>query len=94
MPSPEFAFKCPRCGSNDLKVTGKPKPSDMVTCGGCGTNESVVGCVHCGVDHGVGSEPVLVAGLKSSVERTARPRSNRSSFVPLSEVERPREAEG
>lgn len=64
----------------------------LQTCGGCGTNESVVGCVHCGVDHGVGSEPVLVAGLKSSVERTARPRSNRSSFVPLSEVERPREA--
>jgi uncharacterized Zn finger protein len=38
MPSPELAFKCPKCGSKDLKVTGKPKPSDMVTCGGCGTN--------------------------------------------------------
>jgi hypothetical protein len=44
------------------------------------------------VDHGVTNEPVLVSGLKSSVERMARPRSNRSAFVPLSEVERPREA--
>jgi len=61
------------------------------TCGGCGTNESVVGCVNCGVDHGSTREPVLVAGLKSSVERTAKPRSNRSAFVPLSVFERPRD---
>lgn len=61
------------------------------TCGGCGTNESVVGCVNCGVDHGGTHEPVLVAGLKSSVERTAKPRSNRSAFVPLSEFEGPRD---
>jgi transcription elongation factor Elf1 len=38
MPSSQITFKCPKCGSRDLKVAGKPKANDMVTCGGCGTN--------------------------------------------------------
>ena len=38
MPSPQLGFKCPKCGSEGLKVVGSPKPNDMVTCGECGTN--------------------------------------------------------
>jgi transcription elongation factor Elf1 len=38
MPSPQLGLKCPKCGSEGLKVVGNPKPNDMVTCGECGTN--------------------------------------------------------
>ena len=38
MPSSQLGFKCPKCGSEGLKVAGNPKPNDMVTCGECGTN--------------------------------------------------------
>ena len=38
MPSPQLGFKCPKFGNDNLKVTGNPKPNDMVTCSECGTN--------------------------------------------------------
>jgi MerR family transcriptional regulator, copper efflux regulator len=62
----------------------------LQTCRQCGVQETAVGCVHCGVDHGMSDEPALVAGIKSRPERSARPTSRRSAFVPLHEVDRPR----
>jgi hypothetical protein len=62
----------------------------LQTCRGCGVQETTVGCVHCEVDHGMSNEPALVAGITSRPERSARPRSRRSAFVPLQEVDRPR----
>jgi hypothetical protein len=53
----------------------------LQTCRSCGVQETAVGCVHCGID----------AGIKSRPERTSRPRSRRSAFVPLQDVDRPRE---
>jgi DNA-binding transcriptional MerR regulator len=61
----------------------------LKACGACGTTESTVGCVCCDRDHGMAAEPVLLAGLKTRPDRTARPRSNRSDFVPLREVLEP-----
>lgn len=61
----------------------------LKACGACGTTESTVGCVRCDRDHGMPTEPALLAGLKSRPERTTRPRSNRSDFVPLREVLKP-----
>jgi len=63
----------------------------LQTCRQCGVQETAVGCVHCGVDHGMDDEPALVAGIKSRPERSARPTSRRSAFVPLIDVDRPRE---
>lgn len=63
----------------------------LQTCRSCGVQEATVGCVHCGVDHGMTNEPALVAGITSRPERSVRPRSRRSAFVPLVEIERPRE---
>jgi DNA-binding transcriptional MerR regulator len=63
----------------------------LQTCRDCGVQETAIGCVHCGIDHGMSSEPALVAGITSRPERSARPKSRRSAFVPLQEVDRPRE---
>ena len=57
--------------------------------GVCGTTESTVGCVCCDRDHGMAAEPALLAGITTRPERSARPRSNRSDFVPLREVLKP-----
>jgi DNA-binding transcriptional MerR regulator len=62
----------------------------LQTCRSCGVQETAVGCVRCEADHGMRDEPALVAGIKSRPERSARPTSRRSSFVPLHEVDRPR----
>ncbi len=62
----------------------------LQTCRQCGVQETAVGCVRCEADHGMREEPALVAGIKSRPERSARPTSRRSAFVPLHEVDRPR----
>jgi len=61
----------------------------LKACGVCGTTESTVGCVRCDHDHGMAAEPALLAGITTRPERSARPRSNRSDFVPLREVLKP-----
>jgi transcription elongation factor Elf1 len=35
-----ISFKCLRCGSTKLEMPEKPKASDVVTCAGCGAQES------------------------------------------------------
>jgi DNA-binding transcriptional MerR regulator len=63
----------------------------LQTCRTCGAQETAVGCVRCDVDHGMSIEPALVAGVTTRPERSARPTSRRSAFVPLQDIERPRE---
>ena len=64
--------------------------SYLRACGGCETTESTVGCVTCGRDHEV-AEPPLVTGITARPEKHARPRSHRSDFVPLRDIESPRD---
>ena len=65
----------------------------LQTCRGCGVQETAVGCVHCGLDHGMSGEPALVAGITSHNERASRPPARRGAFVPLQEIDRPRDGE-
>lgn len=62
----------------------------LQTCRSCGVQETAVGCVHCGVDHGMSNEPALVAGITTRPEGSARLKSRRSAFVPLDTIDRPR----
>jgi DNA-binding transcriptional MerR regulator len=56
-------------------------------CGLCETDETTVGCVNCGRDHEV-AEPPLLTGITARPDAGSRPRSNRSDFVPLREIEK------
>ena len=60
----------------------------LQACRVCGTHETVVGCVHCEQDHGMTSEPALLAGITQRPGPSITPRAKRSDFVPLRDVER------
>lgn len=57
----------------------------LETCRECDEPGPVRTCVHCQHDHGAGTEPALVAGLKSTRE-AARP--SRPPFVRVEEIDR------
>ena len=60
----------------------------LETCRECATpHVPVRACVHCEQDHGMASEPALVAGITSTPERARR--GGRGGFVRMEELEKP-----
>jgi MerR family transcriptional regulator, copper efflux regulator len=56
----------------------------LETCRACAAPAAVSGCVHCTQDHGMSSEPALVAGITSARESTRR--HARSGFVRVEDI--------
>lgn len=59
----------------------------LETCKVCATHEPTTGCVHCTQDHGMKTEPSLVAGI-TSAPHGARPRRAPAAFVRADEIGR------